>query len=151
MAMAQTAAEEGIRISTIGFGSPEGEPIPEYDDRGEVVGYKKDQSGNVVLSRLDEPTLQKIAEVSNGQYYRATASGSELEALVDQLNTLQTAELSSVLDVRGIERFQFFLLIGLAALVVAELIPDRVVRSVRRMVAERRMAMRGQPVVAGRQ
>jgi Ca-activated chloride channel family protein len=151
LAVAQTAAEQGIRIYTIGFGSPEGEPIPEYDDRGQVAGYKKDQNGEVVLSRLDESTLQQIAEMGNGQYYRATASGGELGALTEELNTLQTAELASMLEVRGIERFQFFLLIGLAALVAAELIPDRVVRGIRRKVAEKRMAMRGQPVVGGGQ
>jgi Ca-activated chloride channel family protein len=146
LTMAKTAAQQGIRIYTIGFGSPEGEPIPEYDDRGEITGYKKDQNGEVVLSRLDEATLQQIAEVSSGQYYRATATGSELEALTQELNTLQTADLASVLEVRGIERFQFFLLIGLAALVAAELIPDRVLRDVKRKVAEKRVAMRRQPV-----
>ena len=151
LAMAETAAEQGIRIYTIGFGSPEGEPIPEYDNRGEIAGYKKDQNGEVVLSRLDEGTLQQIAEVGNGQYYRATASGSELEVLIGELNTLQTAKLASLLEVRGIERFQFFLLIGLAALVAAELIPDRVVRSARRKVAEKQATMRGQPVVGGGQ
>jgi hypothetical protein len=90
--------------------------------------------------------LQQIAEVGNGQYYRATATGSELEALLGELNTLQTAEMASVVNVRRIERFQFFLLVGLAALIAAELIPDRVVRSARRKVAEKRLAMRGQPV-----
>ena len=147
LAMAQTAAEQGVRIYTIGFGSPEGEPIPEYDNRGEVAGYKKDQNGEVVLSRLDETTLQQIAEAGHGQYYRATASGSEIEALIREMNTLQTAELASVLEVRGIERFQFFLLVGLAALLTAELIPDRVVRHIRRKAAEKRVAMRGQTVV----
>jgi Ca-activated chloride channel family protein len=151
LAMARTASEQGIRIYTIGFGSPEGVPIPEYDERGEVAGYKEDQNGEVVLSRLDEAGLQQIAEAGNGQYYRATASGSELEALTQELNTLQTAEFASVLDVRGIERFQFFLLIGLAALVAAELIPDRAVRSLRRKVAEKRTAMRGEPVAGGGQ
>ncbi len=151
LAMAQTAAEQGVRIYTIGFGSPDGEPIPEYDDRGEIAGYKKDQNGEVVLSRLDETTLQQIAEAANGQYYRATASGSELDLLVNELNTLQTAELASVLDVRGIERFQSFLLVGLLALVAAELIPDRVVQGARRKLAEKRMAMQGGPVVDGGQ
>jgi Ca-activated chloride channel family protein len=151
LASARTAAEQGIRIYTVGFGSPEGVPIPEYDERGEVAGYKVDQAGEVVLSRLDEATLRQIAEAGNGEYYRATASGSELEALAQELNTLQTAELASVVETRGIERFQFFLLIGLAALVAAELIPDRAVRTLRRRVAEKPMAVRGQPVAGGGQ
>jgi Ca-activated chloride channel family protein len=151
VAMARTAAEQGIRIYAIGFGSPEGEPIPEYGDGGQVAGYKKDQNGEVVLSRLDESTLQQIAGVGNGQYYRATAGGGELDTLVAELSTLQTAEFASMLEVRGIERFQFFLVIGLAALLAAELIPDRAVRSIRRRVAEKRLALRGQTVVDGGQ
>ena len=125
LAMAEMASEQGILIYTIGFGSSQGEPIPEYNARGEVMGYKRDQSGEVVLSLLDEATLQQIAEVGGGKYYRASASGGELTALVEELNTLQTAELASMLEVRGIERFQLFAMLALALMVVSELIPDR--------------------------
>ena len=95
LAMAEAAAGQGIMLYTIGFGSPQGEPIPEYNARGEVIGYKQDQQGEVVLSKLDEATLQQIAEVGGGQYFRASADGSELAALVEELNTLQKAELST--------------------------------------------------------
>jgi Ca-activated chloride channel family protein len=115
-------------LYTIGFGSPSGEPIPEYSDRGEIVGYKRDGEGEVILSRLDEVTLQRIAEVGGGRYFRATADGSELAALVEELNLLQEAELASLLEVRGIERFQIFLLAALVLMVTIELIPDRVAR-----------------------
>lgn len=135
--MAEMAAEQGIMIYTIGFGSPQGEPIPEYDDRGQVIGYKKDQNGEVVLSMLDEATLHQIAEVGGGRYFRATADGSELTALVEELNALQTAELASLLEVRGIERFQTFLLAVLALMVAMELIPDRVLHQ----IAQKRAAM----------
>ncbi len=65
---------------------------------------------NAFLSMLDEATLQQIADAGGGKYYRASASGGELTALVDELNTLQTAELAAMLEVRGIERFQIFAL-----------------------------------------
>jgi Ca-activated chloride channel family protein len=135
--MAQIAAAQGALIYTIGFGSPQGEPIPEYDERGEIVGYKKGADGQVVLSRLDEATLQQIAEVGGGRYFRATADGSELAALLGELGALQKAELSTQLEIRGIERFQPFLLLAVALLVVMELIPDRVLRK----VAGKRAAM----------
>ena len=142
LAMAEMAAEQGVMLYTIGFGSPDGEPIPEYDARGEVVGYKRDEQGEVVLSRLDEATLQEIAQVGGGQYYRATAGGSELAALISELGTLLKGELSALLEVQHIERFQPFLLAALALLVAMEIIPDRV-----RRVAKQRTAMRGQWVV----
>jgi Ca-activated chloride channel family protein len=140
VALAQQAADQGIMLYTIGFGSAQGEPIPQYNDQGEVIGYKKDQNGEVVLSRLDEATLQQIAQIGGGQYYRATADGSELGALVSELNTLQKGELSSQIETWGIERFQGFLAVALIALVVMELIPDRV----RQKVAKRRAAVGSQ-------
>ncbi len=140
LAMAEQAAEQGIILYAIGFGSPQGEPIPEYNEQGEVVGFKKDQQGEVVLSKLDEVTLQQIAHVGHGQYFRASADGSELDALVAELNTLQEDSLSSQFETWGIERFQSFLLIALAAMTVMELIPDRVTRQ----VARKRAAMHSQ-------
>jgi Ca-activated chloride channel family protein len=144
LAVTQRAADQGIMLYAIGFGSPQGEPIPEYNDQGEVAGYKKDQAGEVVLSRLDEATLQQIAQIGNGKYFRATVDGSELGALVSELNTLQVGELSSQIETWGIERFQGFLAAALIALVVMELIPDRV----RGRVAKRRAAMSSQPLSA---
>jgi len=141
LAMAEAAAEQGILIYAIGFGSPEGEPIPEYDEQGQVVGYKVDAGGEVVLSRLDEATLQQIAEAGRGRYFRAQPDGGELAALVDELDALQQAELVSLLDVQGIERFQPLLLVTIALLVAGELIPDRVPSRTRRAVAEKRAAM----------
>ena len=146
LSMAEMAAEQGIMIYTIGFGSPEGEPIPVYNDRGDVVDFKKDRNGEVVLSRLDEGTLQEIAGVGGGKYFRATAGGSELAALVDELGALQKAALSSQMQVFGIERFQSFLLAALVMMVIIELIPDRIVRQVagkRAAMHERWSAARG--------
>ena len=124
LSQARAAAGQGIKLYTIGFGSPQGEPIPEYDQRGEVIGYRKDQNGEVILSRLDETTLQQIAEIGGGQYFRATAAGSELSAVVEELATLQEAKIASVLETRGIERFQAFLLAALVLMIAIELIPD---------------------------
>lgn len=124
-------------VYTIGFGSPAGEPIPEYNAQGEVIGFKRDQQGDVVLSRLDEATLQQVAAASGGQYYQASASGGELEALVAELNTLQEAELSAQLEARGIERFQIFLLAALVLIIARDLIPDRL----RGAVSRKRVAM----------
>ena len=124
----QQAADEGVVFYTIGFGSPEGVPIPEYDQAGNQVGFKKDRNGETVLSRLDEATLQKIARIGNGQYYRATAGGSELDALVSELNRLQQGELGAQVEVRRIERFQIFLALSLLLLIAATLIPERIER-----------------------
>src|SRR5690606_2655781 len=65
--VAEEAAEAGIRIFTIGVGSTSGGPIPEKRN-GIILNYKKDNTGETVITRLDETTLKNIADQANGQY-----------------------------------------------------------------------------------
>jgi Ca-activated chloride channel family protein len=123
---AQAAADQGVLIYTIGFGSPEGEPIPQYDELGNPLGYKRDAQGQTVMTRLDELTLQQISNLSKGQYYRARPDGREVDQLAGEIGRLQTAEMESRFETRGVDRFQWFLLAAILALTITELIPDRV-------------------------
>ena len=110
-------------IYTIGFGSLQGEPIPHYGPDGSVVGFKTDQNGETVLSRLDESTLQEIASIGRGSYFHATADGSELVALTSELDDLQTAQLESRFETTKIERFPLYYARDVAAPTISELIP----------------------------
>ena len=122
---AREAVDEDVLIYTIGFGTPEGEPIPETNQYGEVIGYKQDQNGQVVLSKLDETTLQEIAQSGHGRYYRAGADGRELDSLLAEIDKLQKAQLQTRYETRYIERYQIFLALALVALLLSEFIPDR--------------------------
>ncbi|MEW5957742.1 MAG: VWA domain-containing protein [Chloroflexota bacterium] len=123
---AENAADKGIIIYTIGFGSPGGEPIPQYDPQGNLLDYKRDrQTGEVVLTRLDETTLQQIALITNGRYFRAVPDGREIGFLAAAIGELQTSELESRFETRRVERFQWFLGLAILALLVIEVIPDR--------------------------
>ena len=121
---AQEAADADIMIYTIGFGTPEGEAIPETDALGNVIGYKLDEGGNVAISQLNEDTLRSIAEIGNGKHYRATASGAELKSLLSEINSLQKTNLQSRVEIRMIERYQLFLALSLVALLIGELLPE---------------------------
>jgi len=126
LAAAQEAAEQGVLIYAIGFGTPEGDLVPETDGSGRVVGYKQDAQGNPAVSRMDEATLQAIAAAAGGKYYRATPSGGELTSLLAEIDGLQRAQVQSRQAVRMTERYQIFLALAFLALVVAQLIPDRI-------------------------
>lgn len=126
MAAAQEAFEQGVIIYTIGFGSADGEPIPQYDNLGNLIDYKKDRNGETVLTHLDEATLQQIALLTDGRYFRAVPDGREVGFLADEINELQATEMESRFETRGIERFQWFLAVAVVALVIIELIPDRI-------------------------
>ncbi len=129
LAAAEAVAGEDVLIYTIGFGTPEGEPIPVMDENGTVVDYKHDQNGEVVLSMLDEGTLQAIAQSGNGKYYRASADGSELQSLLSEIDSLQKDQLQSRFETTLIERYQIFLGIAIVLFVFSGLIPDRLMES----------------------
>ena len=134
-AAAKEAAEAGAMIYTIGFGSNKGDVIPEYDDQGQLIGVKKDRSGQTVVSALNEKALSDIASITNGQYYPATTNGSELDALATDLNRLQKGDIQQHESVTRHEQFIWFLAPALLLLVSAELIPDR--KSSRRTLSGR--------------
>jgi Ca-activated chloride channel family protein len=134
-AAAQEAAKAGVMVYTIGFGSSAGDVIPEYDNAGNQVGVKKDKSGQTVVSTLNEQALRDIAAATGGQYYPATADGSELDALAAQLNGLQKGDIQRSDTVQRSEQYQWFLAPALALLIAGELISDR--KSNRRSVAAR--------------
>lgn len=123
--VATQAAQEGVIIYTLGFGSADGQPIPVYDQFGNQAGYKRDSNGQVVISQLDELTLTEIAEVTGGRYYHATGSGREIEAFADELEALEQGKLDSRLQVQLIERYPIFVLLAVVSLIGAELMPER--------------------------
>ncbi len=105
----ELAAQAGVRIYTVGVGSTEGELIPTAD-KGQG-GFLKDRRGQVVKSRLDEATLQKIAEKTQGVFLRGTASELGLVSLYDEhLAKLDKRERKSTLEKRMEHRFLWFLL-----------------------------------------
>jgi len=125
VAAARELVDNGVLLYTIGFGTPEGEDIPVLDESGNIIDYKKDQNGDVILSSLDEQTLIELADIGSGEYYRATASGSELGHLLDEIDRLQTAQLQTRFETNYIERYQLFLGLALVLLVISEMIPER--------------------------
>ncbi len=90
IAVARRAAEAGIRIYTIGIGTPEGAPIA-ID--GEFI---TDEKGDMVVSKLDEATLARIADLTDGAYVRASKQSIGLEEIVKSINDMERSELSTL-------------------------------------------------------
>jgi len=90
--IAERAAQNGIRIHTVGLGTTAGDRIPEIDPRsGRVIGYKRDPYGDEVVTRLNEDLLKSIAQASGGNYYAATDAGAAAALLRDLRSLEQTA------------------------------------------------------------
>lgn len=121
---AKEAAELGIRIYTVGIGSREGVPIPVKTKNGEVA-YKKDLQGNIVTTRLEDGTLQEIANVTGGLYFYANPSEFQLQKVLTEIATLEKKDQATDRMENYQDRYQIFL--GLAALLflVEALVSER--------------------------
>src|SRR5215469_9296875 len=115
------AKERGVHIFTVGIGTPEGELIP-----GAAGGFFKDRQGQVVKSRLDEATLERIAVDTGGVYLRAAGAGLGLSGLYrDHIATLEKRELESTLERRYDLRYQFPLAVAFLLLLLEPLVGER--------------------------
>ncbi|HOI28144.1 MAG TPA: VWA domain-containing protein [Melioribacteraceae bacterium] len=103
------ANSKDVAIYAIGLGSPAGVPIPVYNQSGVQTGYKKDNQGNIVLTKLDETTLKSIVEKAEGKYYRGTNTEDELESIYNDLAKIEQTEYGTKKITEYEDRFYYFL------------------------------------------
>lgn len=120
--IAAEAAKAGIQINIIGIGSPDGSPLPS-DEYGS--NFMTDNEGNVVVSRLNEQMSMEIAQSGQGLYVRADNSNRAVQALVAQLDELETTTSSSLSYSEYDERFTVLAWILLVLLFIEILIYDK--------------------------
>jgi len=112
--------KENVAVFTIGIGNPSGAPIPIRDEKGNMKGWKKDNEGNMVRSKLDEDTLNRISRETGGSYFRI-AGTSGINPVLDRLKSFERSVLKKKVRSVQIERFHYPLAIGII-LLLTELI-----------------------------
>jgi Ca-activated chloride channel family protein len=117
------AKDAGVVVHTVGVGTEAGQPVPEVDDEGRVVGYKRDADGNPVVSRLNMRTLEAIARGTGGKAFRITPADTSLSGLAAAIEGMEQKTLAREYSYRRRERFQGPLAFGLGCLAVALLLP----------------------------
>jgi len=120
---ARKAAEKGVKIFVFGVGEAAGGPVPGAGQGG----FKKDEQGKMVLSRMDEESLQKIAGDTGGTYVRSVAGDLDLDVLYfDGIRSRTTAQTLKSGKIRiEEERFFFFLLPALFFLLLEGFLAER--------------------------
>jgi len=121
---AENAHDKSVAIHVIGFGSPQGSPIPIYEN-GKEVGFHTDSAGHTVISKLNEDMCKEIATAGHGVYIRATNANSGLGIVMDQVNKMKQKTYSSKQFKDFEERFQFFLAVAFILLVAEFFISGR--------------------------
>ncbi|HEY6168481.1 MAG TPA: VWA domain-containing protein [Verrucomicrobiae bacterium] len=121
---ARAAAEEGVRIFTVGLGTTTGEPLRVRDDKGAET-YIKDDAGNVVVSRLNETLLQTIATTAKGFYLNLRGAGT-MDTLYEKgLAPLPKREFTAKLVKRLHEKYYWPLGLAVLLLLIEMFIPER--------------------------
>ena len=123
VAAAKSAVEAGMVVHTIGMGLPQGSPIPVL--RNGQTEYLKDNSGQVVITKLDEGTLEKVAAAGNGIYVRANNAQVGLNTIYDEINKLQKTEMESLVYSEYDEQFQYFFAIGMFLMILEFMLLER--------------------------
>ena len=124
LSAAKLAGDQGVKIYTIGIGGEIGAPLPNSSGAG---GFRKNQQGEVILSKLDETTLQQIALETGGSYVRSVTGDIDLNTIYkDQIKKhIEKKELKSERRKIWQERFQWFIFIALIFLVAETCLSEK--------------------------
>jgi Ca-activated chloride channel family protein len=106
------AEELGIKIITIGVGTPNGGPIPIKGYNGQVIEYKKDKEGEVVITKLNQETLENIAENASGGFISGNSTKDVVNQIKNALDNIEKTEFETQQIAEYQTQYQWF--IGIA-------------------------------------
>ena len=106
------AKREGISVVTVGIGSEEGAPIPEYVF-GQLMGYKTDINGETVISKRQKNSLINIASETGGSYIDGNNLDSSTSQIIDALSKNVGSSETFVKSQNAIHYYQYFLAVSL--------------------------------------
>ncbi|MBV2165856.1 MAG: VWA domain-containing protein [Kaistella sp.] len=106
------ADKEGIQVVSVGIGTEEGAPIPEYVF-GQLMGYKTDLTGQTVISKRQTNALKNIAEETGGTYVDGNSLDDATSQIIDALAKTSSSSETLVKSQNAIHYYQYFLGISL--------------------------------------
>jgi Ca-activated chloride channel family protein len=118
---AEDARKAGIKLFSIGVGSQDGVPIP-----SKAGGFKKDGAGKIILSRLDESTLKKMAVSTLGTYVRSVAGDMDLDVIYAKeiRGKMEASTLSGGRKKIWEDRYQWVLGLAIALVLMEMFVPS---------------------------
>jgi Ca-activated chloride channel family protein len=118
---AKTTAEEankaGLKILTIGVGTAKGGPIP-LKRNGVVESFQRDRQGEVVITKLNETTLQEISKATKGKYINGRSTKEVVDFVRNALENIEKTEFESTQFTDFNSQFQWFLGFGILLLFI---------------------------------
>jgi Ca-activated chloride channel family protein len=118
---AKAAKDAGMRVYVLGVGSTQGAPIP-IPGTGD---YMKDNTGNTVMSALNEDMCRQVAQAGGGAYIHVENNSAAQDQLDNELNKLAKKETTSTVYSEFDEQFQAVAILALLLLILEICIYDR--------------------------
>ncbi len=113
------AVKSGVKLFTLGVGTDNGGPIPIGND------FKRDESGNIVLSKMNPQMLREIADKGNGKYFQLGSGKDEIDAILRELGGISKKEMEELVFTDYDDQFFWCLLLALIFLLTEWFIPEK--------------------------
>lgn len=120
--------EQNVSVYTLGIGTESGTNIPMYDENGSLLGYKRDQDGNVVTTMLQSNVLRSIAEQGGGEYYEIRSGSTGIDRFLGRLDELQQGEFASQEYADFKNQYQWLAGVGLLFVFIGMVFPEFKIR-----------------------
>jgi Ca-activated chloride channel family protein len=121
---ARKANEEGVVVHAIGMGSPEGGPIPVYHNSTQV-DFLKDNTGSIVITKLNQTALEQIAAEGKGIFVRASNTDDGLGSIMKEISKMDKKAFESKMFTEYEDRFQYLIGAGLLILLLEFLLGNK--------------------------
>lgn len=120
----ESLEENNISVYTLGIGTRSGATIPQYNsETGSLIGYKRDQSGKVVTTKLEPQVLQDIAQQGNGEYYSIESGSDGIDSFLGRLDELEQGEFASQEYADFKNQYQLLAAIALGFIFISLVLP----------------------------
>ncbi len=106
------AKKEGIMITSVGIGTEEGAPVPEYVF-GQLMGYKSDMNGQTVISKRQTEALRKMADATGGSYIDGNNINEAPDRILDALKKKMCSSETMVKSQNANHYYQYFLAVSI--------------------------------------
>ncbi len=108
LSIKEQAQQEKLTIFTTGIGTPQGAPIPLFDQQGIIVDHQKDEDGSVVISRLNEGMLRALAVDCGGIYVASTPDNQDMKTIAYQVESFEKEALGSQVASHQKDRYHYW-------------------------------------------
>lgn len=117
--------KENLKLYVFGIGTENGGPIPIRNPEGQSVGFKRDRSGQTVITKFNPSSLEKLAKDSGGRFWKISPSENELDELASDLGALARGEFAEKRVTIRHERFQWPLALAILIFFIELGLPSR--------------------------